>query len=226
MENYQKELDKIILQISKSEEKPKLLLHACCGPCSSYVLEYLASIFDITIFYYNPNIFPPAEYERRLAELKNLLPRFPVALKNNVKLIECSYNPDEFYQALEINTHPEFAAEKEKGERCRRCYYFRMKKAWEYATEHQFDWFTTTLSISPFKDAEKINSIGKELESSFGNGKTHFLTSDFKKKGGFQRSLQLSAEYGLYRQQYCGCAFSKKNTEEERKAAEELNSRK
>lgn len=226
MKNYQKELDKIISQINPEERKPTLLLHACCGPCSSYVMEYLSSIFDITIFYYNPNIYPQEEYQRRLNELKNFLPRFPIALKNGVKLIESNYNPDDFYSALDLKNHPEFAKEAEKGERCRLCYKMRMQKAWQYAVENKFEWFTTTLSISPFKDSEKINVIGNDLqEAAFKNGQifTKFLTSDFKKKGGFKRSLELSSEFGLYRQQYCGCAFSKKNTEEAREAAKARN---
>lgn len=213
--NYQKELEHIIEGLSDSKSRPSLLLHACCGPCSSYVLEYLASFFDITIFYYNPNIYPKEEYERRLTELKNLLPRFPIAFKNNVKLVEQNYDPNDFYNAIDISHHPEFAEEKEKGERCRRCYEFRLKKTYEYALLHNFEYFCTTLSISPFKDAEKINEIGSLLsainvDSSKQNPK--WLFSDFKKNNGFKRSLELSKEYDLYRQQYCGCVFSKKNT--------------
>ena len=221
--NYQRELDEILAFLSKgfqsqqtslsSCKKPSLLLHACCGPCSSYVIEYLAKYFDITIFYYNPNIFPAEEYERRLNELKNLLPRFPAALQNNVKFVEQNYDPEEFYSALEIKNHPEFASEPEKGERCRRCYQFRLKRAFKYAAENNFEYFCTTLSISPFKDAEKINRIGKELCLSNPEKNPKWLPSDFKKKGGFKRSLELSQEYGLYRQQYCGCVYSKTNTE-------------
>ena len=251
---YQKKLD-LLLDSLKNEKvgsevqkgktfikKPSLLLHACCGPCSSYVLEYLASFFDITILYYNPNIYPEEEYFRRLNELKNLLPRFPAALENKVKLVEDSYNPEDFYQAIGIKENPELAKEEEKGQRCLRCYEFRLKRAYEYAAKYNFDYFCTTLSISPFKDAEKINFIGQNLEKiaektcegakmaserglSLGEGaqtkeKTsagpRWLPSDFKKKGGFKRSLELSAEYGLYRQQYCGCVYSKINTEKAR----------
>lgn len=209
--NYQKELDEIIESLAASAARPSLLLHACCGPCSSYVLEYLSKYFTITILYYNPNIYPEEEYLRRLNELKNFLPRFPAAFKNNVKFVEQNYDPEEFYSALEIKNHPEFADEPEKGERCRRCYEFRLKKAYEYAVKNNFDYFCTTLSISPFKDSEKINTIGKELCDSI--KKTKWLPSDFKKKGGFKRSLELSEEYELYRQQYCGCVYSKNNTE-------------
>lgn len=209
--NYQKELDEIIESLAASAARPSLLLHACCGPCSSYVLEYLSKYFSITILYYNPNIYPEEEYLRRLNELKNFLPRFPDAFKNNVKFVEQNYDPEEFYSALEIKNYPEFADEPEKGERCRRCYEFRLKKAYEYAVKNNFDYFCTTLSISPFKDSEKINTIGRELCDSI--KKTKWLPSDFKKKGGFKRSLELSEEYELYRQQYCGCVYSKNNTE-------------
>lgn len=219
--SYQNELDSILSSLSEQtksgEAKKKLLLHACCGPCSSYVLEYLVKFFDITILYYNPNIAPEEEYFRRLNELKNLLPRFEPALKNHVKLVEEDYNPEDFYNAIGIKENPELAHENEKGERCRRCYKFRLEKAFEYAVKNGFDYFCTTLSISPFKDAEKINIEGKLLEESAGDvNKTKWLPSDFKKKGGFKRSLELSEEYGLYRQQYCGCIYSKINTEKQR----------
>lgn len=242
--NYQKELEKILDQIEEKKEttvsfkKPTLLLHACCGPCSSYVIEYLARIFDITIYYYNPNIHPKEEYFRRLEELKKFLERFPDAMQNSVKLVVDEYNPEEYFEATNIRSEVELQTEPEKGERCRRCYQFRMKRAYEYACKEGFDWFTTTLSISPHKDSEKINVIGRELEEtrfskvvragddnhdlaeSLQNGEcktndslnitshTRFLPSDFKKKGGFLRSTQLSEEYGLWRQDYCGCVYS------------------
>lgn len=220
--NYQAELEKILKSIEdkyqiddKIAEKPKLLLHACCGPCSSYVLEYLNRFFDITIFYYNPNIHPEAEYTRRLEELEEFLPKFSKNFENpNINLIKEEYNPEDFYGAIKIKENPELAKEKEKGVRCYRCYEFRLKKAFEYAKKNDFDYFCTTLSISPFKDAEKINVIGELLEKTHReNNPTDFcpkwLTSDFKKKGGFQRSLEISKEYDLYRQQYCGCVYSK-----------------
>lgn len=219
--DYQKQLDTLISSLGNT--RPTLLLHACCGPCSSYVIEYIAKFFDITILYYNPNIYPSEEYFRRLNELKDLLPRFPEALKNSVKLIEDSYNPEDFYSAINIKNSPELAHEAEKGERCRRCYEFRLRRAYNYAVTHGFDYFCTTLSISPFKDAEKINTIGIQLEQSSAPGTasatTKWLPSDFKKKGGFQRSLALSTEYSLYRQQYCGCVYSKTNTEKARTIA-------
>jgi len=223
--NYQVELEKNLKLIEteyqinknfdgKTPRKPKLLLHACCGPCSSYVLEYLNGFFDITIFYYNPNIHPEAEYTRRLEELENFLPDFTKNFENpNINLIKDDYKPEDFYSAIKIRGNPELAKEKEKGERCFRCYEFRLKKAFEYAKENAFDYFCTTLSISPFKDAEKINVIGELLEKTHReNNPTDFcpkwLISDFKKKGGFQRSLEISREYDLYRQQYCGCVYS------------------
>ena len=220
--NYQKELEKIIAQIEEEKKttvsfiKPTLLLHACCGPCSSYVIEYLAQIFDITIYYYNPNIHPKEEYFRRLEELKKFLERFPQATQNSVKLVEDSYNPEEYFEATNVRQEVELQSEPEKGERCRRCYQFRMKRAFEYACKNNFDWFTTTLSISPHKDSEKINVIGRELEEKTTDSlsitsQTKFLPSDFKKKGGFLRSTQLSEEYGLWRQDYCGCVFSMRN---------------
>lgn len=209
-QNYQKELDKILDSISKTipaDGKPSLLLHACCAPCSSYTLEYLMNFFKITILYYNPNIHPESEYIRRITELKNFLPVFT---KDTVQLVECEYNAEEFFDATNVENEPELKSEPEKGERCRRCYLFRMEKAYQFACANNFDWFTTTLSISPFKDAQKINTIGKNLEQT-GTGKTKFLPSDFKKKDGFKRSLELSKEFGLYRQDYCGCIFSKQN---------------
>lgn len=234
--NYQKKLDDILSSLSSSgiSAKPRLLLHACCAPCSSYVVEYLASYFDITIYYYNPNIHPNTEYFRRLNELKTFLGKIP----QKVNLIETDYNPEEFFTATNTRVETELQTEPERGERCRRCYLFRMKKAYEYACENGFDWFTTTLSISPYKDAEKVNTIGSELELTAAQkntsqaditqsagvtsqpgvpNSTKFLTSDFKKKGGFLRSLELSKEYGLYRQDYCGCIFSKQNIEKSRK---------
>ena len=212
--NYQKKLDEVIgalevRQNAHSGKKPTLLLHACCGPCSSYVLEYLARYFSITVFYYNPNIYPPEEYHRRLEELRSLYARFPPALENSVAVVEADYNPEEFYQAAGTRENPALASEPEKGERCRRCYRLRLEHSWQYAKAHDFDYFCTTLSISPFKDAQKINEEGEALSS--GSSRPAWLFSDFKKKGGFKRSLELSLEYGLYRQNYCGCIYSLQN---------------
>ena len=219
--NYQKQLEEILTKIAaeKSQnagsKKPTLLLHACCAPCSSYVIEYLAGIFDITIFYYNPNIHPKEEYDRRLEELKKFLKQFPEAMQYDIKLTIDSYNLEDYFAATNVRSEVELQKEPEKGERCRRCYEFRMRRAFDFAQKNHFDWFTTTLSISPHKDSEKINTIGRELESDRAatdgrllHSGTKFLPADFKKKGGFLRSTQLSAEYGLWRQDYCGCVFS------------------
>lgn len=208
--SYQKQLDELITSLS--DKKPSLLLHACCAPCSSYVLEYLSEYFKITILYYNPNIYPQTEYERRLQELIDFLPKFEPAIKNKIQLIQTEYNPEEFFNAIDIKTNPELASEPERGERCRRCYKFRMQKAYDYAKQNNFDYFCTTLSISPFKDAEKINILGNELQNLSESG-PKWLTSDFKKKNGFKRSLEISSEFDLYRQDYCGCSFSKKKSE-------------
>lgn len=216
--NFQKELDKILNQLS--DKKPSLLLHACCGPCSSYVLEYLTQYFDITVFYYNPNIYPEEEYRRRFEELKNLYEKFPPAIQGKVQVVEKSYNPEDFYAAVGTRDEPALAVEAEKGERCRRCYEFRLKATYDYACENHFDYFCTTLSISPFKDADKLNIIGFELDKrdrdkSSDNGDRDnypkWLISDFKKNNGFKRSLEISEEYDLYRQDYCGCIYSKQN---------------
>lgn len=198
--NYQKELDKIISALEQKGEKKTLLLHSCCAPCSSYVLEYLSRYFYITVFYYNPNIYPPEEYDARLKEQKRLISRMPVPLP--VQVTEGAYEPERFFEiAKGMEQIPE------GGERCFRCYELRMQKAAEYAATHGFDYFTTTLSISPLKNAGKLNEIGLKLAKKTG---VPYLVSDFKKKNGYKRSIELSAEYGLYRQNYCGCVYSRR----------------
>lgn len=198
--NYQKELDKIISALEQRDEKKTLLLHSCCAPCSSYVLEYLSQYFYITVFYYNPNIYPPQEYDTRLKEQKRLVSQMPVPLP--VQVAEGVYEPERFFEMAEgMEQLPE------GGERCFRCYGLRMRKAAEYAAAHGFDYFTTTLSISPLKNAGKLNEIGLKLAEETG---VPYLLSDFKKKNGYKRSIELSAEYGLYRQNYCGCVYSRR----------------
>lgn len=197
--NYQKKLDEIIKEITSINKTPSLLLHSCCAPCSSYVLEYLSQIFKITILYYNPNIYPKAEYQRRLEEQKNFINVFPV--KNKVSFIENEYNEAEFLEAIRGNEK-----DKEGGNRCFICYELRLRKTAQIAKDNGFEYFTTTLSISPHKNSQKLNEIGKELSEEF---KVKYLYSDFKKKEGFKRSLVLSDKYNLYRQDYCGCRFSK-----------------
>ena len=195
-----------ILQ-NNSQKKTSLLLHACCAPCSSAVLERLASYFETTIFYYNPNIHPQSEYIRRRDELIKFVCAFPFA--KDVRLFIPPYNPQEYFAATKTRQEVALQSEPEQGERCYRCYRFRMEKAFAYAAENGFDYATTTLSISPHKDAQKINAIGAELEQKNGNS-PKFLYADFKKKNGYKRSLELSCEYNLYRQDYCGCVFSQK----------------
>lgn len=204
--DYQKQLDSILARLP--ETKPSLLLHACCGPCSSYVIEYLSSFFRICIYYYNPNIHPQGEYLRRKEELARFLREFPPAQEHSVTLVEADYKPEEFYAATGVREEPALQKEAERGERCRRCYQLRLEHSYAYAVEHGFDYFTTTLSISPHKDAGKINEIGLSLAS---EGKPQFLSSDFKKRNGYLRSLQLSKEYNMYRQDYCGCIYSLQN---------------
>lgn len=200
--NYQKKLDEIIKGIISTNKTPSLLLHSCCAPCSSYVLEYLSEIFKITILYYNPNIYPKIEYQRRLAEQKNFINIFPV--KNEVNLIEDEYNESEFLEAIKGKKQ-----DKEGGIRCFACYKLRLIRSAQFAKDNNFEYFTTTLSISPHKNSQKLNEIGKELSEKF---EVKYLYSDFKKKDGFKRSLVLSNKYNLYRQDYCGCRFSKNNT--------------
>lgn len=197
--NYSKETEAAIKASLERGTKPSLLLHVCCAPCSSYVLEYLNKYFDITLYYYNPNISPESEYNFRLLELKRLLTQMP--LENAAKLISEGYSPEEF---LKISKGLENLPE--GGERCRKCYYLRIEKTAQTAKEKEFDFFTTTLSISPYKNAVWLNEIGEELSEKYD---TPYLFSDFKKKNGYKRSIELSAIYGLYRQDYCGCAYSK-----------------
>ncbi len=201
MTNYQKELDKLIEKNQKEGLVPSLLLHACCAPCSSYCLEYLSEFFKITIFYYNPNIYPESEYAHRVEEEKRLISE--MSFKNEVNFIEGNFNPNEFYNAVKgLENY------REAGERCFKCYELRLKETARLAKERGFDYFTTTLSISPLKKAAKINEIGEALAKEYS---VFHLPSDFKKKEGYKRSIELSKKYNLYRQNYCGCLFSQKN---------------
>lgn len=197
--NYSKELEAVLDDLESRGETPSLLLHACCAPCSSYVLEYLSRYFKISILYYNPNIFPETEYEKRKSELSRLISQMP--LKNPVTLLPCEYDNSVF---AEITRGLEDVPE--GGERCMRCFRLRLEKAAETARKLGFDYFTTTLSISPLKNAEALNSIGEEAGRKAG---VRHLPADFKKKDGYKRSLILSQEYSLYRQNYCGCVYSK-----------------
>lgn len=198
MRNFQKELDSLISENEKKGIVPTLLLHACCAPCSSYCLEYLSQHFRITVFCYNPNIHPEDEYAHRVAEIKRLISESEY--KNPVEVIEGSFEPSEFYTAVKG-----YEKEKEGGDRCFICYRLRLEEAAKKAKELHFDYFTTTLTISPLKNAEKINLIGEQLAEKYG---IPHLPSDFKKKNGYKRSIELSKEHNLYRQNYCGCVYS------------------
>lgn len=199
--NYQKELEKIIEKNTYESRVPRLLLHSCCAPCSSYVLEYLSKFFSITVFYYNPNIAPKEEYEKRVEEQCRLIEQLPAEYP--ITFRAGTYEPERFYeQSRGLEEVPE------GGERCFRCYRLRLEKAAKLAAEGGYDYFTTTLTISPLKNAEKLNEIGEELAGIYA---VPHLPSDFKKKNGYRRSVELSEEYGLYRQNYCGCVFSKRD---------------
>lgn len=191
--NYNLIMEKTIKSL---KGKPKLLLHACCGICSSSVLERLYPFFDITILYYNPNIYPEKEYLKRFDTLKETV----LKMKIKVKLLEIGYQSKEFKEIAKGLEN-----EKEGGKRCTKCFYLRLEKTAKFAQKYNFDYFTTTLSVSPHKDSQKLNNIGKALEEKY---KIKYLYSDFKKKEGYKRSNELAKEYDLYRQNYCGCKYS------------------
>ncbi len=199
--NYQRRLDKILENIGATGDTPSLLLHSCCAPCSSYVLEYLSKFFRITVFYYNPNIYPESEYEKRVAEQERLIDELPA--ENPVAFIAEGYDHGEF---LSIASGLEDALE--GGERCFKCYELRLRRAARLAKAGGFDYFTTTLSISPLKNAQKLNEIAERIAAEYG---VPALPADFKKREGYKRSIELSNKYGLYRQNYCGCEFSKRD---------------
>ena len=202
-QNYQLILEKTIEQITKAKQKPRLLLQCCCAPCSSYVLEYLSAYFDITLFFYNPNMSSETEYDKRAKELVRLVNEMGLNTCVSV-VIEC-YEPNEF---LAVTKGKETLAE--GGERCFSCYRLRLEKTAQKARDEKFDYFCTTLSISPHKRADKLNEIGGELSEIFG---VKYLYSDFKKNNGYIRSIELSKQYNLYRQNFCGCVYSKKQSE-------------
>lgn len=200
--NYQLELEN---ELSGFDGKRRLLLHACCAPCSSYVLEYLTGRFDITVYFYNPNITDPDEYQKRFCELERLISLLPH--ENKIDLIDGGYAPAAF---LESSRGLETL--REGGERCFRCYRLRLTRTAEYMASRrgEFDYFATTLTVSPHKNAEKLNEIGFELAGKYG---LRWLPSDFKKREGYKRSIELSRVYSLYRQSFCGCEFSRRLSE-------------
>lgn len=209
--NYQKELEKIINQMGKNNDKriPRLFLHSCCAPCSSYVLEYLCQFFHITVFYYNPNISASDEYRKRVEEQKRLIEIYNQEQKGfPIAILEGDYEPAVFFEmAKGLEDCPE------GGVRCFRCYHLRLEETAKRAKTLGFDYFGTTLTISPLKNAQKLNEIGYELQEEHG---ISWLPSDFKKKNGYKRSIELSAEYRLYRQDFCGCSYSKAQREREK----------
>lgn len=208
MPNYALELTKLIDALPQGHT-PRLLLHSCCAPCSSAVLEYLSQYFSITVDYYNPNISPRAEYEKRVAEQKRLIELLPT--RHPITFLEGEYDPQRFLDlARGLENCPE------GGERCFRCYRLRLSQAARTAQQGGYDYFTTTLTISPLKNAEKLNQIGRELAEEY---QVAFLPSDFKKKNGYKRSIELSREYDLYRQDFCGCVYSR--AERERQKAQQ-----
>lgn len=208
--NYQKLLDELIQKNEREGVVPALLLHSCCAPCSSYVLEYLSQYFKITVLYYNPNIYPDEEYWKRVKEQQEFIRKFPA--KHRISFLEGAFEKERFYDAVRgVEQIPE------GGERCFRCYRLRLTEAAKQAQKLQMDYFTTTLSISPLKNAQKLNEIGGQLAEEYG---VDYLYSDFKKKGGYQRSVELSHQYEMYRQDYCGCVFSMREREAQKNRQE------
>lgn len=200
--NYQKELDKLLEGFERERIVPSLFLHSCCAPCSSYCLEYLSDHFEITVFYYNPNIFPDTEYEDRVNEQERLIRELNEAgVKHPICLVKGEFRPEVFYEAVKG-----LEKEPEGGARCTECFKLRLEESAKLAKGGSYDYFTTTLTISPLKDAERLNRIGEEMGEKYG---VKFLNSDFKKKNGYKRSTELSKEHDLYRQNYCGCVYSK-----------------
>ena len=210
--NYTKELERLIQKLQQEGKVPRLLLHACCAPCSSAVLEYLSQYFAITLLYYNPNIAPLEEYQKREAELRRLVSQMKFI--HPVELLPCQYDGQAFVQAARG-----LEGEPEGGKRCEACFRLRLRYAAQEAARLRFDYYTTTLSISPMKNASLLNQLGEEIGREFG---VAHLPSDFKKKDGYKRSVQLSKEYDLYRQDYCGCAFSKAQRQREKEEREEV----
>lgn len=220
--NYQKELDKIIQNLQAVEEvrtgdqPPRLFLHSCCAPCSSYCLEYLCRYFAITVFYYNPNISFEEEYRHRVAEQKRLIAAYNAERKGYpIEVIEGDYEPEAFFEVAKGVEHCP-----EGGERCVRCFELRLSKTVDYARQGGYDYFATTLTISPLKNAPLINAIGESLAKEYG---VTWLPSDFKKRDGYKRSIELSAQYELYRQNYCGCVYSKREREKQLEEQREGN---
>ena len=201
--NYQIEMERELERIARGGVRPKLALHSCCAPCSSAVLERLNEAFEIVVFYYNPNIAPEEEFRHRVAEQRRLAAEMPL---RDVKVAEGPYDAERYYEL--VRGHE---SDPEGGARCAICFEMRLRRTAEFAREIGADYFTTTLSISPLKDAQLLNELGARIAAEAG---IKYLHSDFKKKDGYKRSCALSEEYGLYRQDYCGCAFSRRERAE------------
>ncbi len=221
--NYAKELENRIEEFQKNKEYPKLLLHACCAPCSSYCLEYLRQYFDVTVFFYNPNITSDGEYKKRVEEEKRLISEYNRQVEEGsfdrmnsderarkIEIIEGEYDPKDFYDAVKG-----YEDCKEGGKRCRKCFELRLKESARIAAERGFKYLTTTLTISPLKNADVLNEVGEQAAVEAG---VVFLPTDFKKKNGYKRSIELSQMFGLYRQDFCGCSFSKAQRELEKQS--------
>ena len=205
-QNYQRLLDETITKLQEQNRVPTLLLHSCCAPCSSYVLEYLSEFFSITVFYYNPNIYPDEENTKRVAEQKTFIERFPA--KHKISFVEGCFDKEHFYEVTKG-----LEQEPEGGKRCEQCFCLRLEETAKLAQKMQMDYFTTTLSISPMKNAQMLNEIGSRIADTYG---VSYLYSDFKKREGYKRSVELSKEYGMYRQDYCGCIFSYRSRQQEK----------
>ena len=210
--NYAKELEQLIQKLQQEGKVPRLLLHACCAPCSSAVLEYLSQYFAITLLYYNPNIVPLEEYQKREAELRRLVSQ--MKFTHPVELLPCQYDGQAFVQAARG-----LEGEPEGGKRCEACFRLRLRYAAQEAARLRFDYYTTTLSLSPMKNAPLLNQLGEAIGREFG---VAHRPSDFKTTDGYNRSDHLSKEYDLYRQDYCGCAFSKAQRQREKEEREEI----
>lgn len=208
--NYNLEMEREITRLQRAERRPVLVLHSCCAPCSSAVLERLHEAFELVVFYYNPNISPEAEFRHRADEQKRLVEE--MSLREDTRVVEGEYDPQRFYEL--VRGHEE---DPEGGERCGICFEMRLRKTAEYARSIGAEYFTTTLSISPLKNAQRLNELGRAIAGEFG---LNYLLSDFKKKDGYRRSCVLSEEHGLYRQDFCGCVFSKMERERARAEAD------
>lgn len=203
--DWQGMFDAQVARVREGGERPPLLLHACCAPCTSGVLERLADVFRVIVFYYNPNIAPRKEYERRLEELRRFIAEYPLCAAYGVALEVEDAKYDEWETAVGLRKDIALITEAERGERCKRCCAMRLERTAQKSSELGAQYFATTLTLSPHKDADMINKIG--LAANGANG-AKYLVSDFKKRDGFLKSLRMSAEYDLYRQQYCGCKCS------------------